>query len=160
MLQLLVVDESKNLKVLNDNKSYNFCYKSIIDKKEKEQINPVLKDLHWLPIEMCIQHKILCITYFFDNQSGAEFWRHSSFLQTVVHISNFIESTNFMLMYFRHMVPIYNIIYTSNRVQMTLTETGGHRWRSKVRKINKWSYMYLVNYYTHRHFIWYQNTIQ
>ena len=43
-------------------------------------------------------------------------------------------------------------------MKVTLTDDNCHKRRSKVTKLNYWSY--LANYYTHWHHAWYQGTIQ
>ena len=57
-------------------------------------------------------------------------WRHSSFLQTIVHISNTIEPTNFVLGTNTQQYNAHLII----KMKVTLTDDEGHRRRSKVTK--------------------------
>ena len=57
-------------------------------------------------------------------------WRHLSFLQTVVHISNSIEPTNFVL---ETNTQQYNV-HLMIKMKVILKDDEGHRWRSKVTK--------------------------
>ena len=81
-------------------------------------------------------------------------WRHLSFLQTIVHISNSIKPTNFVLGTNTQQYNVHLMI----KMKVTLTDNEGHRRRSKVTKTNLWSY--IANYYTYRDHTWYQGTIQ
>ena len=58
-------------------------------------------------------------------------WRHLSFLQTIVHISNSIEPTNFVLGTNTQQYNVHLII----KLKVTLTDDEGHRRRSKVTKM-------------------------
>ena len=57
-------------------------------------------------------------------------WRYSSFLQTIVYVSNFNEPTDFI-----HGTNIHYKVHLVIRVQVTLTDAEGHRWKSKVTKV-------------------------
>ena len=57
-------------------------------------------------------------------------WRHLSFLETIVHISNSIEHTNFILGTNTQQHDVHLMI----KVKVTLTDDEGHRRRSKVTK--------------------------
>ena len=56
-------------------------------------------------------------------------WHHLSYLQTIVHISNSIEPTNFVLGTNTQQHNVYLI----SKMKVTLTGDEGHRRRSKVK---------------------------
>ena len=57
-------------------------------------------------------------------------WRHLSFLQTIVHISNSIEPKNFVL----GTNTQQNNVHLMIKMKVTLTDDEGHKRRSKVNK--------------------------
>ena len=57
-------------------------------------------------------------------------WRHLSFLQTIVHISNSIEPTNFVLGTDTQQYKVHLMI----KMKVTLTDDEGHKRRLKVTK--------------------------
>ena len=57
-------------------------------------------------------------------------WRHLSFPQATVHISNSIKYANFIL----DTNIKQNDVHLMIKVTVTLTDDEGHRWRSKVTK--------------------------
>ena len=63
-----------------------------------------------------------------------------SFLQTIVHISNSIEHTNFILNTNIQQHDVHLMI----KMKVTLTDYKGRRCRPKVTKMNKWSYLEIV----------------
>ena len=58
-------------------------------------------------------------------------WRHLSFLQTVVNITNSILHTNFILGTNIQQHDVHRMI----KVKLILTDDKGHRWRPKVTKM-------------------------
>ena len=68
-----------------------------------------------------------------------------SYHHTIIHTLNSIEPTNFILGTNIQQHEVHLMI----KVKVTLTDSEGHRWRSKVIKNNKWTH--LPNNFTHRH---------
>ena len=60
-------------------------------------------------------------------------WRYLSFLKTIVHISDSIEPTNFVL---GTNTKQHNV-FLMMKMKVTLTDHEGHRGRSKVTKNEK-----------------------
>ena len=56
-------------------KIQNFAARIISDTAKHEHITPVLKDLHWLPVTLRINFKILCLTFECYNGRSTEYLR-------------------------------------------------------------------------------------
>ena len=58
-------------------KIQNTAARIVSGTRKRDHITPVLKELHWLPVEQRIIYKVLCLTYLCINGGGPEYLRET-----------------------------------------------------------------------------------